>query len=490
MNSKLNRWLIASTGSLCLVTSFAWGQKRPSFDTGWQSAEEITETRPRPKRESSSRPTPTRRPKMTESQELQTAPVSRPISARRNEEGEAPPIRTNPSLRPVAELRGLWVVRDTLTSPESIRQMVDTAANNGFNTLFIQVRGRGDAYYRTPYEPRAEALSNAPSSFDPLALTIQEAHARGLQVHAWLNTYLAWSGHKAPKSPDHLWNAHPDWFSTDMEGHNSPVAGKDTEGAFLQPSNPEVQEHLLKVFGYVAQNYDLDGIHFDYVRYPNSRYDHSSATLKRFRNFMAESLNQDKVGQIDRRVSLNRAAWSQAYPQEWEEWRRAQVTGLVSRISDMVRLCKPGIQVTAAVGAEGMEAARYRGQEWQNWLKQGYLDGVVLMAYSLQTAKVIQQTQEAVGAASGRRIYVGLGAWRLPVKDITAKIHEVRMVGANGFCLFSYDSLKQSPEYLPTLSKAVMQQAAPPRFTSRNRRETVIATHETDDNEDREVRRR
>lgn len=482
MNSKVNRWHLVSIGSLCLVTSLAGGQRRPNNDEGgWQRAEEIVETH---------RPVRARRSLSPDTPETRPAPVSHPTVVRRNDTPEAPPFRVNPALRPASEMRGMWVVRDTLTSPESIRRMVDDAANNGFNTLFVQVRGRGDAYYRSSYEPRAEALKDAPASFDPLAVTLQEAHARGLQVHAWFNTFLAWSGRRTPKSPDHLWNAHPDWFATDKEGHNSPVAGDDVEGAFLQPSNPEVQAHLLKVFSSVVQNYDVDGIHFDYVRYANSRYDYSTATLKRFRNFMAQSLDAEQVREIDRRVAMDRLAWSQAYPQEWEAWRRAQVTALVSKVADTARLCKPQIQVTAAVYADGKEAAKYRGQEWQSWLQQGYLDGVVLMAYSQQTAKVIQQAQDAVGAANGRRVYVGLGAWRLPVKDVTAKIQEVRMVGANGFCLFSYDSLKQMPDYLPSLSRAVMQPSANVRFTTQGRSTAVVASREREEDEDREVRKR
>src|SRR5712692_1383076 len=67
------------------------------------------------------------------------------------------------------EVRALWVVRTTLTSPEKIRKMVETAAAAGFNTLVVQVRGRGDAYYRSRWEPRAVELKDQPPDFDPLA---------------------------------------------------------------------------------------------------------------------------------------------------------------------------------------------------------------------------------------------------------------------------------------------------------------------------------
>src|ERR1041384_1437985 len=86
------------------------------------------------------------------------------------------------------EVRALWVVRTTLTSPEKIKQLVSAAADNGFNTLIVQIRGRGDAYYKSKVEPRSIDLKDQPASFDPLAVTLEEAHKRGLKVHGWLNT--------------------------------------------------------------------------------------------------------------------------------------------------------------------------------------------------------------------------------------------------------------------------------------------------------------
>ncbi|MGH9905117.1 MAG: hypothetical protein ACRD8U_05965, partial [Pyrinomonadaceae bacterium] len=82
---------------------------------------------------------------------------------------------------PSNEVRALWVVRTTLTTPEKIRTMVQAATNNGFNMLIVQVRGRGDAYYRSRHEPRAIELKDQPADFDPLALTLSEAKQRGLK---------------------------------------------------------------------------------------------------------------------------------------------------------------------------------------------------------------------------------------------------------------------------------------------------------------------
>src|SRR5512138_3499251 len=86
---------------------------------------------------------------------------------------------------PRAEVRGLWVVRTALVSAQELDRVVDAAAEAGFNALFVQVRGRGDAFYRSSLVPRSPLLEPQPDDFDPLARLLARAHARRLKVHAW-----------------------------------------------------------------------------------------------------------------------------------------------------------------------------------------------------------------------------------------------------------------------------------------------------------------
>src|SRR5262249_38467625 len=143
------------------------------------------------------------------------------------------------------EVRAVWVVRTDLTTPEAVRRVAQTAKRAGLNTLIVQVRGRGDAYYRSELEPRAEALRSAPESVDPLALTLQEARLAGLSVHAWMNAIYVWSDPKAPSSPAHLVNAHPDWLAVDQSGRR--LAPGAPGGVFVCPSDPEARPHLRDV---------------------------------------------------------------------------------------------------------------------------------------------------------------------------------------------------------------------------------------------------
>ncbi|HEX7021012.1 MAG TPA: family 10 glycosylhydrolase, partial [Gemmatimonadaceae bacterium] len=110
------------------------------------------------------------------------------------------------------EVRALWVLRSTLASPESIATLVESARAHGFNTLFVQVRGRADAYYQSRLEPRAAELARQPDTFDPLRTVLDEAHRAGLRVHAWMNLNLVSSAAELPIARDHLVYRHPEWL--------------------------------------------------------------------------------------------------------------------------------------------------------------------------------------------------------------------------------------------------------------------------------------
>ena len=192
------------------------------------------------------------------------------------------------------EVRALWVVRNTLTSPEKIHRMVESARAAGFNTLIVQVRGRGDAYYKSRWEPRAIELKDQPTTFDPLATTLAEAHARGLKVHAWLNTSLLANLDALPADPKHIYNRHPEWLAVPR-----PVAAElytlspedpryrgrivewsranraELEGVYTGPANPKVREHIYRIWMDVLEHYPVDGLHFDYVRLASPDFDYS-----------------------------------------------------------------------------------------------------------------------------------------------------------------------------------------------------------------------
>ena len=212
--------------------------------------------------------------------------------------------------------------------------------------------------------------------------------------------------------------------------------------------------------------YDVDGIHFDYCRYANTGYDYSGGTLSRFRSYMATRKPEDEIARVDKRRGRDRLAYVHAYKAEWADWRRAQITGVVTRISQAVKANKPWVQVSAAVFPDADEAFAVRGQDWRGWLRSGALDAVALMAYNANTDRVIAQTRRAVARRpGGKRIYTGIGAWHLSAHDVAHKIAAVRKAGASGVNLFSYGGVHSRPRYLDTLARGVFaSRATPPRF--------------------------
>lgn len=368
--------------------------------------------------------------------------------------------QNKPQPTSTAEVRALWVVRNTLTTPEKIRRMVDTAANAGFNTLIVQVRGRGDAYYRSRWEPRAAELKDQPLDFDPLALTIAEAHARGLKVHAWLNTSLLANLDALPDDPKHVYNAHPEWLAApkavaaelaSLSPHDPRYRQRivewskgnrgELEGVYVGPANPKVREHIYRIWMDILDKYAVDGMHFDYVRFASPDFDYSRTSLGNFRKWLEPQLSKQERRTLSDSLKTDPLAATQKYPEKFADFQREQVTILVARIYRAVKKRHPAMIVSAAVFANDENAFNRRFQDWRRWLQLGILDVACPMAYTTDTAVFQKQIEVAVAAAhpAKRQVWAGIGAYRIPVASAIEKIEKARMLDADGIILFSYD---------------------------------------------------
>ena len=359
------------------------------------------------------------------------------------------------------EARAIWVVRWDLASPEQIKQAVKYAKDNNFNVLVVQVRGRGDAFYKSNFEPRTEYLESQPLDFDPLAMFIEEGHKAGLQVHAWLNTHYTWGSGDLPKSPDHIVNKHPEWLMKNSENKVTLAAAGQSEGAYTCPSNPEVKEHVRNCFLDVVQNYDVDGINFDYVRYPSVDYCYCDGCLARFKAELEKDVPVERMAAL---ASIkDRLAYVQAFPKRWDDWRRKQVTDLVGQVYRRAKEIKPKIVVSADVFPDFDDAYNNRFQDWKLWLKMGIMDAILPMAYTTNTDTFAKQIQDAVSSSNGRHVYAGIGQWQVPVESAIEKTLKAREIGAQGICLFAYgDATKDGTddEYLRKMKEAVFQEPA------------------------------
>lgn len=390
-----------------------------------------------------------------------TPPPSPPAEAERPAEPEPAAPVVSPAVRPVrsfSEVRGLWVVRSTMTSEEEVRSMVADAAAAGFNTLIVQIRGRGDAFYQSDLEPRAETIEGPPD-FDPLALAIREGHLRGMAVHAWVNTHLVWGSATLPVSPRHLVNEHPEWLAVPqylarelywmdpkdprfVQALRQYAADRPetVEGIYTSPSSPEVRERVYSIWMDLVDRYDLDGIHFDYIRFPSPDYDYSRGALERFEAWVAPRIPADRLRELQGRVSRDPLAFATELPDEWDDFRRTQITSLVREIYTAVKARRPELVVSAAVVADAETAYGYRFQDWESWLEEGILDIAVPMAYTPDNATFQRQVRTARRAAGSRnRVWAGIGAYLNTLDGTLDKIDLARSEDAGGVVLFSYD---------------------------------------------------
>ncbi len=376
-----------------------------------------------------------------------------------------------------AEIRALWVLRSSLTTPASISALVHTAHEQGFTTLLVQVRGRGDAYYTSDLEPRAPELSRQPTAFDPLAQLLAEAHQAGVRVHAWVSVNLISSAVELPSAADHLVYRHPEWLMVPraiaqevakLDPKNPGYVGKiarwtrgelDTvEGLYVSPLQPAAAAYAERVVSDIARRYDIDGIHLDYARYPNQQFDYSRFAIAAFRADIRPRLAAEARRELDDQESADLFGYPDRFPEEWKAFRRAGLTALVARLRQAVRVVRPDALVTAAVAPDPQEAFDERLQDWRGWLGAHLVDAIAPMAYTQESVRFAEQIAVARDVASGHAVWAGIGSYRLTPAQTIENIQAARRLGAAGFVLFSYDSLTgptpPAPDYLATVSRA------------------------------------
>jgi len=299
---------------------------------------------------------------------------------------------------------------------EAVCGMLDRLQEANFNTVFFQVRMRGDVAYRSDIEPASAVFSGKYGrlpGYDPLAFMVAECHKRGLECHAWFVTFPVGSD-KIVREQGRL---------SVVKRH--PELCKHHKGEwFLDPGVPGTADYILKLVKEIVNGYDIDGIHFDYIRYPEAA-----------RSF-PDKITYRKYG---RKMRL-------------EDWRRQNINQMVYRIYDWVKLVKPWVQVSSSplgkynriprVPNAGWTAYESVYQDAAQWLLAGKQDMIVPMMYYLHE-NFFPFVDNWVENANGRMIVPGLGAYRLlkeeadwTLTDLTDQIDYSRYFGGAGCSFF------------------------------------------------------
>ena len=167
-----------------------------------------------------------------------------------------------------------WPSRSNLTPDQQrseLTSILDRAASAGFNAIVFHIRPAADAVYRSSIEPWGAMLSGTQGGdpgYDPLAFAVQEAHARGLELHAWVNPFRAGNtSDSARLSPAHLFTTRRDLVR---------VYGTQL---WLDPGEAAVHDHVMRVVADIVQRYDIDAIHADDYFYPYPQTDAANRTI-------------------------------------------------------------------------------------------------------------------------------------------------------------------------------------------------------------------
>ena len=394
-------------------------------------------------------------------------------------------LAPRPAAAPAAdEVRGLWVLRSSLTSPGRVRQMVDMAQRAGFNTLLVQVRGHGDAYYDSRIEPRAIELDDESPTFDPLTLTLTAAHAAGLKVHAWVSVDLVSSATTLSRARTHVTARHPEWLMVprsiantlravppDLPSYLGDIAratratGGQIDGLYLSPILPAARDYLTSVITDLVSRYPLDGLHLDDLRYPSDQFDYSTAAIAAFRAEVAGTVPHEAHERLDRLAMTDITSWPDALPGPWAQFRRDRLTQLAASMRVAARAARPGISVSVAVASSADEARSGRLQDWRQWARTGIVDAICPMDYTLDAAEFAATVARVKADAAPAPVWAGIGVAGPTLSQTRENLRTARKAGLAGVLLYSYDSLTAGdapPDYVSLIRAALLDQALTP----------------------------
>lgn len=350
-------------------------------------------------------------------------------------------VPPDPGGRVSSGIRAFWAdaFYPGFKTAAQVHQLVSDVVAARANVVVVQVRRRGDSYYVSGVEPRAVDGGLAPLPFDPLGALLAEAHARHVQVHAWVAALPIWMSTWGVPPAGHVLLAHnvgapgdADWVMRDQQGN---VADSE-HNIWLDPGHPAVVDYTESVVRDLLRRYPgVDGVHLDRIRYPGTSYGYNPTAVARFN------------------ASVGRSGVPDPQDPLWMGWRRAQVTALVRRVSLAVAEMAPRARLSAATIAWGDSPDRVGGwerstpyrqvmQDWRGWFQERLIDTAVVMNYDREQVPVQRayfdhwvawETREVGGP-----VVVGMAAYLNGVDDTLAQVARAQATSAIGVAFYSY----------------------------------------------------
>lgn len=330
------------------------------------------------------------------------------------------------------EIRAVWDHSGMGLYPGEWGRTCKLLKDAGFSDLYVNVAGAGFAHYASAVLPRSRVFDE---QGDQLAACVAAAKPLGLRVHAWL---LCFSTEGATPERIEVFRKRG-WLLSNPDG---------SARAWLDPAVPELRAYLVSAVREMAVNYKTDGVHLDFVRYPD----------------FASSLGPTVKARFEKEAGRRAADWpedvkSGALRATFIRWRAEQVSDLVQAARRTVKRDAPGKLLTAAVFGKYPSCVDAVGQDWESWINIGLVDYVAPMNYTEDLAKfnewLAQQTRTRKQAL---KVLPGIGVTaaesRLDAAQVIDQIQASRHAGCPGFALFDLDTTLRQ-EILPVLRMGV-----------------------------------
>lgn len=315
--------------------------------------------------------------------------------------------------QPKHEVRAAWVTtayaldwpHTKATTPEGIRKQKEELINildklyiANFNTILFQARTRGDVFYPSTIEPFSSLLTGTlgkSPGYDPLAFVIEECHKRGMECHAWMVAI--------PLGSKSQVNA---LGKTSVTKKQPGICIQHKNQWYLNPGNPGTKQYLTRLVDEIVSRYNIDGIHFDYLRYPE---------------------NEDKFPDMKEFRQYGKGKTIQA-------WRRENLTAIVRYVYNGIKTKKPWVKFSSSPVGRYRDTSRYKSTTWnsyhsvyqdvQQWLSEGIQDQIYPMMY-FQGNNFYPYALDWQERSNGRHIIPGLGIYFLDPKEGNWKREEI-----------------------------------------------------------------
>lgn len=299
---------------------------------------------------------------------------------------------------------------------QELRNILDRLQQDGINTIYLQTRIRGAVIYPSAIEPWDGALTgryDMHPGYDPLQFAIDECHRRGMECHAWIVAIPAFKIAEARAlGRRSLLHTHPKL----LYKHNGSY--------YLDPSLQGSADYLESICREIAHNYDIDGIHFDYIRYPE-------------------------------KTARTR-----------EDWRRSNITRIVRQLYGAIKEEKPWIKVSCSPVGKYRDVSRYSARGWNAynavyqdavlWLKEGIMDMISPMMY-FNGNNFFPFAADWQEQSHGKIVAPGLGIYFLDPREkdwnlaeITRELQFIRQTGMGGAAYFRAKFLLDNVKGLET----------------------------------------